>query len=160
LLNIAGLETMKHQKKTSTSDPLEAPLFPTANLMRQFAAVVSVCHRRLAVMESQTARMALMNLAASVLRASSYVTLLDVSWDRGAVMDTLTAQTAQTNRAALPLLLLFVSLMNGSVIMGPVLSGGFDVMDVKTAHETILTKETAGSVVLTSFSAMIRLASV
>jgi len=40
----------------------------------------------------------------------------------------------------------FVSLMNGSVIMGPVLSGGFDVMDVKTAHETILTKETAVSI--------------
>jgi len=36
--------------------------------------------------------------------------------------------------------------MNGSVIMGPVLSGGFDVMDARTAHETILTKETAVSI--------------
>jgi hypothetical protein len=32
--------------------------------MRQFAAAVSVCHRRLAVMEKETARMALMNMAA------------------------------------------------------------------------------------------------
>jgi len=36
--------------------------------------------------------------------------------------------------------------MNGSAIMGPVLIGGFDVMDAKTAHETVLTKETAVSI--------------
>jgi len=40
----------------------------------------------------------------------------------------------------------FVSLMNGSAIMGPVLSGDFDVMDAKTAHETILMKGTAVSI--------------
>jgi len=39
-----------------------------------------------------------------------------------------------------------VSQMNGSVMIRPVLSGGFDVMDAQTALETILTKETAVSI--------------
>jgi hypothetical protein len=40
----------------------------------------------------------------------------------------------------------FASLMNGSVIMGPVFPGGFDVTDAKTAHQTILMKGTAVSI--------------
>ena len=42
----------------------QTPLLRNANLMRHFAAVVSVCHRRHAVMGRETARMALMNWAA------------------------------------------------------------------------------------------------
>jgi hypothetical protein len=44
--------------------------------MRQFAAVASVCHRRLAVMEIETARMVLMNMAAAVSTLDLHVLVL------------------------------------------------------------------------------------
>lgn len=44
--------------------PTQALLPLHASLMRRFAAVASVCHKKLAVTERRTAKTALMNLAA------------------------------------------------------------------------------------------------
>jgi hypothetical protein len=51
--------------------PTQPPLRPHASLMRQLAAVASVCHKRLAVMARQTVEMDLMSLAV-VVSTSGY----------------------------------------------------------------------------------------